>query len=96
MTAADCAARTIDPDDPATLAAYERAWREQLQREIRLGHAIRAGYAVPQALQRAGLALLSGELGVHMDRPTTLLSREQLRATLPSQESLRATLPFDS
>jgi geranylgeranyl reductase family protein len=94
MTAADCAARTVDPEEPATLEEYERAWREELSREIRLGHAIRAGYAAPRPLQRVGLSLLAGELGVHMDRPTTLLSREQLDTTLPSRESVRATLPF--
>jgi len=42
MTAADHAARTIDPDDPATLADYERAWRDDLLNEIRLGKAVRA------------------------------------------------------
>jgi len=28
------------------------------------------------------MRLFEGELGVHMDRPTTLFSREQLRAML--------------
>ncbi len=79
MTAADHAAREIDPEDPATLGEYERAWRDDLRQEIRLGHAVRAGYSAPEPLQRAGLRP-SGEIGVHMDRPTTLFSREQLAA----------------
>jgi geranylgeranyl reductase family protein len=82
MTAADHAARTIDPDDPATLADYERAWREDLSREIRLGHWLRRAYSLPEPVQRAGLRLFSGEIGVHMDRPTSVFSREHLRKWL--------------
>ncbi|MBV0903695.1 geranylgeranyl reductase family protein [Haloarcula salina] len=80
MTAADHAAREIDPGDPATLGDYERAWRDDLRREIRLGHAVRAGYSAPTPIQKAGMAAFEGEIGVHMDRPTTLFSREQLAA----------------
>jgi geranylgeranyl reductase family protein len=80
MTAADHAAREIDPADPGTLGAYERAWREDLRGDIRLGHAVRAGYSVPEPLQRLGMRVFEGEIGVHMDRPSTLFSREQLRA----------------
>ena len=82
MTAADHAAREIDPDDPATLGDYERAWRDDLRTEMRLGHAVRAGYSVPKILQQAGMKAFEGEIGVHMDRPTTLFSREQLKALL--------------
>jgi geranylgeranyl reductase family protein len=82
MTAADHAAREIAPTDPGTLGDYERAWRGDLRREIRLGHAVRAAYSLPAPLQRAGMAALEGEIGVHMDRPTSLFSREQLRALL--------------
>ncbi len=82
MTAADHAAREIDPDDPGTLGEYERAWREDLRMEIRLGKLVRAAYSAPEPLQRAGMATFEGEIGVHMDRPTTLFSREQLRALL--------------
>jgi geranylgeranyl reductase family protein len=80
MTAADHAAEEIDPTDPATLGDYERAWREELRTDIRLGHAVRAGYSVPEPIQRLGMGLLEGEIGVHMDRPTTVFSREQLKA----------------
>ncbi|GAB3685107.1 geranylgeranyl reductase family protein [Salinarchaeum chitinilyticum] len=82
-TCADHAVEQIDPDDPATLADYESAWRADLGREIRLGHAIRRAYSLPRTVQRAGLRTFSGEIGVHMDRPTSLFSTKQLRALLP-------------
>jgi digeranylgeranylglycerophospholipid reductase len=82
MRAADHAAREVDPADPGTLGDYERAWRDELRTEQRLGHLVRAGYSVPEPLQRAGLRAFSGEIGVHMDEPSTLFSRKQLRALL--------------
>jgi geranylgeranyl reductase family protein len=82
MTAADVAARAIDPTDPATLAEYDRGWRAELGREIRLGSWVRRAYSLPNPLQRLGLRLLSGEIGVHMDRPSTFFSREHLRRLL--------------
>ncbi len=82
MQAADHAARTVTPTDPATLEAYERAWRSDLEREIRLGRLVRRAYSLPESVQRAGLQALSGEIEVHMDRPSTLLSREGLRTLL--------------
>ena len=82
MTAADHAVREIDPTDPGTLGDYERAWRDDLRTDIRLGHLVRAGYSFPEPLQRAGMAAFSGEIGVHMDRPSTLFSTDQLRALL--------------
>ncbi|MFD1598722.1 geranylgeranyl reductase family protein [Halobellus rarus] len=78
MTAADCAARTVDPDDPGTLREYESAWRSELSREIALGHWLRRAYSLPGPVQRLGLRALSGEIGVHMDRPTSFFSREHL------------------
>ncbi len=82
MGAADHAAREVDPQNPETLSSYEDAWRGDLLREIRLGHWIRRAYSLPGSVQRAGLRALSGEIGVHMDRPSTLLSAEHLRALL--------------
>ncbi len=79
MTAADVAARTIDPTDPSTLADYEAGWRDALATEIRLGKAIRACYSLPEPVQHVGLWALSGEIGVHMDEPTSFFSREHLR-----------------
>ena len=82
MIAADHAARTVDPRDTGTLGDYERAWRADLRREIRLGGLVRRAYDLPEPVQRAGLWTLSGEIGVHMDRPTTVFSVDQLRALL--------------
>ncbi len=86
MIAADHAAREVDPTDPGTLDDYEEAWRGDLGREIRLGSLVRYGYSLPRPLQRAGLAVFEGEIGVHMDRPTTLFSTEQLRALFSRSE----------
>ena len=82
MRAADVAARVVDPRTPATLDAYERGWREELQRDVALGHLVRRAYSLPRPIKRLGLRAFSGEIGVHMDRPSTLFSREQLRALL--------------
>jgi len=82
MTAADCAARTVDPTAPRTLDDYERAWRSELGREIRLGAWVRRAYSLPTPVQRLGLRTFAGEIGVHMDRPSSLFSREQVRALL--------------
>jgi geranylgeranyl reductase family protein len=79
MTAADHAAREVDPDRPTSLAAYEHAWREDLAREQRLGHYLRWAYSLPEPVQRVGLGALSGEIGVHMDRPTSLVSPAHLK-----------------
>lgn len=84
MTAADQAAATIDPADASTLEKYENQWREELERDIRLGHAIRQCYALPEQIQQTGMTLFEGEIGVHMDRPTSLFSRKQLRTMLSS------------
>jgi geranylgeranyl reductase family protein len=78
MRSADHAAREIEPDRPGTLGAYEAAWREELATEIRLGHLIRRAYSLPEPVQRTGLKAFSGEIGVHMDRPTSVFSREHL------------------
>jgi len=82
MSAADVAAREIDPDHPATLYEYEHAWRSELGRDQTIGKAIRAGYSLPRPIQRVGMEAFSGEIGVHMDRPSSLFSRAQLRAML--------------
>ena len=84
MTAADCAARTIDPDYPPSLSRYERAWRDELETEIRLGALVRRAYSLPESVQRTGLGAFAGEIGVHMDRPSSVFSADQLRAMLPS------------
>lgn len=80
MTAADIAVRTIDPAEPSTLEEYETAWREELQRDQWLGSLVRRGYSLPPSVQRLGMRIFSGEIGVHMDRPTSLFSPAQMRA----------------
>jgi flavin-dependent dehydrogenase len=82
MTAADHAAREVDPRRPGSLADYERAWRDDLEREIELGHWLRRAYSLPEPVQKTGLRAFSGEIGVHMDRPTTVFSVDQLRSLL--------------
>jgi geranylgeranyl reductase family protein len=83
MTSADHAVEVIDPEWPPTLAEYEQAWRDDLEREMQLGHAIRRAYSLPDSIQTVGLRALSGEIGVHMDRPTSLLSPGGLKTLLP-------------
>lgn len=78
MRAADVAADAIDPADPGTLTDYEAGWREALGTEIRLGAWIRRCYSLPEPVQRLGLRALSGEIGVHMDEPSSFFSREHL------------------
>ena len=80
MFAADHAVETIDPRNPMTLDDYEAAWRDDLGREIKLGSWVRRCYSLPRGVQRVGLSLFSGKIGVHMDKPSTLFSREQLKA----------------
>jgi len=75
MTSADVATTYVKPDAPGTLGVYERAWRDELGREIYLGHKIRAMYGLPRPLLRAAMRAFQGEINVHMDRPTTLFNR---------------------
>jgi len=79
MTAADCAARHVQPDRPASLDVYESAWRQQLSAEIRMGHLIRRAYSLPEPVQRLGLRALSGEIAVHMDKPSSFFSKAHLK-----------------
>ncbi|WP_414837324.1 geranylgeranyl reductase family protein [Candidatus Nanosalina sp. VS9-1] len=82
MRAADRASETIDVDDPE-LERYEQAWRSELGRDIFLGGLIEKVYSMPSPVQRLGMWIFQGEIGVHMDRPSSLLSRKQLKAMLP-------------
>ena len=82
MTAASHAAKVIDPERPGTLLDYEDAWREDLRREIELGHWIRKCYSLPEEVQKVGLSAFSGEIGVHMDKPTSFFSTEHLKKLL--------------
>jgi geranylgeranyl reductase family protein len=82
MRAADIAAETVNPEDPQP-ERYEESWRSELRNEILLGKSIEKMYSMPSPVQRIGMRLFEGEIGVHMDRPSTLISREQLKAMLP-------------
>ncbi|MFW6458312.1 MAG: geranylgeranyl reductase family protein [Halodesulfurarchaeum sp.] len=79
LRAAEIAASVLDPAAPDT-GVYESAWRAELGAEIRLGRWLRRAYSLPDPLARLGLWSLSGEIGVHMDEPTSLFSREAIRA----------------
>jgi hypothetical protein len=79
MTAADVATTFVNPNNPGSLGVYERGWRDELGREISLGHKIRRLYGLPRPIQRAGMSALQGEINVHMDRPTTLFNRATAR-----------------
>ncbi len=80
MRAAEKAGETIDVFDPDSLEIYEKAWRDELGADIWLGKLIEKGYSLPRPLQKAGMWIFRGEVGVHMDRPTTLFSPEQLKS----------------
>jgi len=81
--AAEKAVDTVDLDDPGSLDLYEDAWRDELGMEIRLGGLIEGFYSLPEVLQRPLLRVFEGEIGVHMDRPSSLFSLGQLKAMLP-------------
>ena len=80
MAASECAARVVDPNKPETIKLYEMGWRKDIGNEIKMGKLIRKGYSLPRSIQRVGLGFLSGKIGVHMDRPTSLFSGEQFGA----------------
>jgi geranylgeranyl reductase family protein len=83
MRCAEAASRYIDPENPDP-AGYEKEWRDELGREIGLGKLIERFYLLPGFLQKPVLRLFSGSIGVHMDRPSSLFSRAQLRAMTSS------------
>ncbi len=87
MRAADVAAGVIDPADSGTLADYEAGWRDEIGTEIRLGAAIRRCYSLPEPIQRVGLRALAGEIGVHMDEPTSFFSSGHLRRLVSPSNS---------
>ncbi len=82
MRSSDVASRTIDIDSPSTLDTYEKGWREELIWDIRIGQVIKSSYSMPSIAQKMGMWLFQGEIGVHMDRPTSLFSLAQLKSLL--------------
>ncbi len=83
MRCAEAAARHIDPEEPDP-EGYEEEWRDELGVEIGLGKVIERFYLLPGFMQRPVLRMFSGRIGVHMDRPSSLLSRSQLQAMASS------------
>ena len=82
MRAADKAVETVSVKDPSTLQDYEESWRGELLNDIRIGSLIESSYSWPDPVQRLGLKFFEGEIGVHMDRPTSLFSFSQLKSFL--------------
>ncbi len=73
LTCAEHAVEQVDPWEPDSLERYERAWRQDIGWDIRLGEVIRRAYRLPTPLRRVGLRLFSGSIDVRMDRPASLL-----------------------
>ncbi len=82
IRAAEEAADTVSVKEPSTLQDYEEAWREELLKDIRIGSLIESSYSWPDPVQRIGLKFFEGEIGVHMDRPTSIFSFSQLKSFL--------------
>ncbi len=83
MRCAEAAAESIDTEKPETLESYEKEWRNQISTDILLGGFIEKFYSTPKTFQKLGMTIFQGEIGVHMDRPTSLFSLDQLKAFLP-------------
>lgn len=84
MRCAEIASHEIDVTDTSTLQNYEKEWRNEIGNEIRLGSFIERFYSTPEPIQRLGLGFFQGEIGVHMDKPTSLFSKNQLKTFLPN------------
>ncbi len=80
MRAADIASDTVDLDNPDTLGDYETMWRRELSTDIRLGRGIEKFYSLPSTFQKPVMWFFQGEIGVHMDRPTSLFSMKQFKS----------------
>jgi len=87
MRCAGAAAKQIDVEKPDTLKNYENEWRNQIGTDIRLGGFIEKFYSTPEIFQKIGMSVFQGEIGVHMDRPTSLFSLNQLKAFLSFPEN---------
>ena len=79
MRCADIAAETLGKDTTG-FEDYEELWREELGKEIALGKLIKRSYSWPEIVQRTGMNFFAGDIGVHMDKPTSLFSLQQLKS----------------
>lgn len=76
LRAGTIAAETIDPHEPGSVDAYESAWRDALGRDIWLGELVRKAYDLPSVVKHPLMRLFEGDIsGLHMDRPTSLFTR---------------------
>lgn len=73
MLCAKIAAETIDVDAPETLDSYEKAWRRELEKEIRLGSFVKSLYSTPLLEPLVYFASKLDHEKMHMDLPTTVL-----------------------
>jgi len=80
MRSAEIASRTVNLEDSSTLEDYESAWRRELESDIKIGSLIETSYSMPDIFQNAGMWVFQGEIGVHMDRPTSLFSFTQIKS----------------
>jgi len=87
MRAADIAGEVIDLEDPVTLEDYEKEWRDELGKDIQMGKLIEKSYSFPNSVQKLGMWFFEGEIGVHMDRPTSLFSFEQVKKVFSRDRS---------
>jgi len=44
-----------------------------------MGQLIRRADSLPEPVQRLGLGVLAGEIGVHMDKPSSFFSKTHLK-----------------
>jgi len=82
MRCAETASQTVDIEDTNSLQSYENEWRSELGSEMMLGSFIEKFYSWPTTLQKMPLTFFQGEIGVHMDHPTSLFSFSQLKSFL--------------
>lgn len=77
MMCSEIACENIDFKEDKILE-YEKSWRDEIGQEILLGKQIENFYSYPSFIKKVVLRTFEGEIGVHMDKPSTLFSKEQL------------------
>lgn len=79
MTCAKIASEAVNVEKPQTLEAYERAWRRELGKEIKLGAAVKGVYSTPLLEPLIYFASKLDAEKMHMDMPTTLVKAVKRR-----------------
>jgi len=72
FTAADIAARVIDPKNP-NLLLYQNEWWKNFNNDIRLGRFLRTCYYFPSPLKKLGLAILTRIPHIDQDHPGRII-----------------------